>query len=222
MPVQLFDRRLVRLLLAGGSTPQKRYGDRVTGPVILQAREAPEARVGTVLTPVSPPRMHGFGSIASGRTRSRRDSGRRGGAVSRTNSWSRCPSCSSWRPRWKGSGLGERLEAVAHPATRIRTRCIGTIQEGRAQRALDALRSMEPRSPSRSGMDTGGGSNSPVSLAMSSCSSRRPRARGRGAAVGERAPGRRVGPDGESFPSTKSCLPPSRTPTAGAPSREPW
>jgi P-type Ca2+ transporter type 2C len=45
----------------------------------------------------------------------------------------------------EGFGLGERLEAVAILAIVILNAVIGTVQEGRAQRALDALRSMEPR-----------------------------------------------------------------------------
>jgi Ca2+-transporting ATPase len=45
----------------------------------------------------------------------------------------------------EGFGLGERLEAVAILAIVILNAVIGAIQEGRAQRALDALRSMEPR-----------------------------------------------------------------------------
>jgi Ca2+-transporting ATPase len=45
----------------------------------------------------------------------------------------------------EGFGLGERLEALAILAIVILNAVIGTIQEGRAQRALEALRSMEPR-----------------------------------------------------------------------------
>ena len=45
----------------------------------------------------------------------------------------------------EGFGLGERLEAFAILAIVLLNAVIGTIQEGRAQRALDALRSMEPR-----------------------------------------------------------------------------
>ncbi|MGH2680015.1 MAG: cation-translocating P-type ATPase [Actinomycetota bacterium] len=42
-------------------------------------------------------------------------------------------------------GLGERLEASAILIIVVLNAVIGTIQEGRAERALDALRSMEPR-----------------------------------------------------------------------------
>jgi P-type Ca2+ transporter type 2C len=45
----------------------------------------------------------------------------------------------------EGFGLGERLEAIAILAIVFLNAVIGTIQEGRAERALDALRSMEPR-----------------------------------------------------------------------------
>jgi calcium-translocating P-type ATPase len=45
----------------------------------------------------------------------------------------------------EGFGLGERLEAFAILSIVVLNAVIGTIQEGRAQRALDALRSMEPR-----------------------------------------------------------------------------
>ncbi|HEX6581461.1 MAG TPA: HAD-IC family P-type ATPase, partial [Actinomycetota bacterium] len=45
----------------------------------------------------------------------------------------------------EGFGLGERLEAVAILAIVLLNAVIGTVQEGRAERALDALRSMEPR-----------------------------------------------------------------------------
>ena len=45
----------------------------------------------------------------------------------------------------EGLALGERLEAAAILAIVALNAVIGTVQEGRAQRALDALRSMEPR-----------------------------------------------------------------------------
>jgi Ca2+-transporting ATPase len=45
----------------------------------------------------------------------------------------------------EGFGLGERLEAIAILAIVFLNAVIGTVQEGRAERALDALRSMEPR-----------------------------------------------------------------------------
>ena len=45
----------------------------------------------------------------------------------------------------EGFGLAERLEAIAILAIVVLNAVIGTVQEGRAQRALDALRSMEPR-----------------------------------------------------------------------------
>ena len=45
----------------------------------------------------------------------------------------------------EGFALGERLEAAAILAIVALNAVIGTVQEGRAQRALDALRSMEPR-----------------------------------------------------------------------------
>ena len=44
----------------------------------------------------------------------------------------------------EGLALGETLEAVAILAIVVLNAVIGTVQEGRAQRALDALRSMEP------------------------------------------------------------------------------
>ena len=124
----------------------------------------------------------------------------------------------------EGFGLGERLEAIAILAIVFLNAVIGTVQEGRAERALDALRSMEPRYATvvrdarRQRIDLA--RVVPGDIVV--LGRRRPRPRRHRAAGRERPPGRRVGPDGRIAARRQApCPPRSGMPTTGAPSREP-